>query len=95
MTDLDRYRMAGKHVRKLKEFWGHLAVFLVVNAGLMTLNLVKQPHKLWFQLVLLGWGAGLLLHAFLSFGGEIGKNWEQRKIRQIVLRDEEESKRNL
>ena len=95
MTDIDRYRMASKHVRKLKDFWIHLAAFLVVNAGLLTLNLVKQPDKLWFQWVLLGWGAGLLLHAFLSFGGGIGKNWEERKINQIVKRDEEKSGRNL
>jgi hypothetical protein len=88
MTDIDRYRMASKHVRKLKSFWFHLAAFLLVNAGLMTLNLVKQPDKLWFQWVLLGWGAGVLLHALLAFGGRIGKSWEERKINQIMRQEE-------
>jgi len=95
MTDTDRHQMARKHVRKLKDFWIHLVAFLVVNAGLMTLNLVKQPDKLWFQWVLLGWGAGVLLHAFLAFGSGIGKNWEERKIKQIVKRDEEKSGRKM
>jgi hypothetical protein len=46
----------------------HLAIFLVVNAGLITLNLVRTPDRYWFQWVLLGWGAGLLLNAYQVFG---------------------------
>src|SRR5665213_2840513 len=89
MTETERYQMVRKHVRKLKDFWIHLAAFVVVNAGLLTLNLVKHPDKLWFQWVFLGWGAGLLLHAFLAFGGGVARNWEERKIEQIVKRHEE------
>jgi hypothetical protein len=89
MTEAQRYQRARTHVQKLKAFWIHLAAFLVVNAGLATLNLMKQPDKYWFHWVLLGWGAGLLLHAFLVFGGGIAKNWEERKIQAIVKRDEQ------
>lgn len=46
----------------------HLAIFLVVNVGLITLNLVRTPDRYWFQWVLLGWGAGLLLNAYQVFG---------------------------
>jgi len=45
-----------------------VAIFLVVNAGLITLNLVRSPDKYWFHWVLLGWGAGLLLNAYRVFG---------------------------
>ena len=89
MTETERYELARMHVRKLKDFWIHLAVFLVVNVGLTTFNLVKQPDKLWFHWVLMGWGAGLLLHAFLVFGSGVAKNWEERKIKEVVKRDEE------
>ena len=89
MKDAERYQSAKKHVRELKEFWIHLAVFVVVNAGLTTLNLVQTPDKLWFYWVLLGWGAGILLHASQAFGGDIAKNWEERKIQEIVKGDEE------
>ncbi len=51
-----------------KKFWIHLGIFVVVNAGLITLNLVRSPDKYWFQWVLLGWGAGLLLNAYRVFG---------------------------
>ena len=88
MTDTDRYQMATKQVRKLKEFWIHLAAYVVVNAGLVTLNLVTQPDKLWVHWVLLGWGAGLLLNAFQVFGGGVAKNWEEKKIQEFVKRDE-------
>ena len=40
MTETERYQMATKQVQKLKEFWIHLAAYVVVNAGLVTLNLV-------------------------------------------------------
>ena len=88
MTDTDRYQMATTQVRKLKEFWIHLAAYVVVNAGLVTLNLVTQPDKLWVHWVLLGWGAGLLLNAFQVFGGGVATKWEEKKIQEFVKRDE-------
>ena len=88
MSQSARYRTAQVHVRDLKDFWVHLAAFVVANAGMMTVNLVQQPDKLWFHWVLLGWGAGLLLHGFKMFGGGIAKNWEEKKIQEIVKRDE-------
>ena len=89
MTETERYQMARKQVLEQKDFWVHLAVFLVVNAGLITLNLVKKPGKLWFYWVLMGWGAGLLLHGFQVFGGGVAKKWEERKIQELLKRDEE------
>jgi hypothetical protein len=89
MTETERIQMATKYVRELKEFWVHLAVFLLVNIGLITFNLVNTPDKLWFHWVLLGWGAGILLHGFKVFGGGIAMNWEARKIKELVKQDEE------
>ena len=65
--------MADTQVRKQNGFWIHLAVFLVVNAGLITLNCVRSPDKLWFHWVLIGWGAGLLLNGFRVFTGRGAK----------------------
>lgn len=45
----------------------HLVVFVIVNAGLTTLNLVRRPEKLWFYWPLLGWGAGVALHAWIAY----------------------------
>ena len=88
MTESERYQMARKHVRERKEFWIHIAMFVIVNAGLIALNLVQQPDKLWFHWVLIGWGAGLLLHSFQVFGS----NWEERKVQEFMKREEEKEK---
>ena len=90
MTDTERYQIAQHQVRLQKDFWVHLAVFVVVNAGLITLNLMKTPDKLWCHWVVMGWGAGLLLNGFHVFGNGIAKNWEARKIEEFVKQDEEE-----
>lgn len=68
MAREERRQRPPRPVPTPKKFWIHLAIFLVVNAGLITLNLVRSPDKYWFHWVLLGWGAGLLLNAYRVFG---------------------------
>lgn len=55
------------HKERKKGLWIHMAVFLIVNAGLTTLNLLRNPEKLWFYWPLLGWGLGILLHSAIFF----------------------------
>ena len=89
MTKTERYQMAQTHVREQKAFWIHLGLFLVSITGMITFNLVRHPDKLWFQWVLMGWGAGILLHGFQKFGGGIAMNWEARKIKELLKQDAE------
>jgi len=42
----------------------HLIVYVAVNVLLIVLNLAGWADKLWFIWPLLGWGAGLLGHAY-------------------------------
>ena len=64
-------RIHAAQERTPQERWGrlytHLAIFVLVNAGLTTLNLVRNPDKLWFYWPLVGWGLGILLHAWIVF----------------------------
>ena len=71
-----------------KKFWIHLGIFLVVNAGLITLNLVRSPDKYWFHWVLLGWGAGLLLNAYRVFGCCWMKSGETSPVSENVTKVE-------
>ncbi len=57
MTHTHQAKTSMRHRREPKGFWIHLSVFLLVNAGLVTLNLVRSPDKLWCRWVLLGWGS--------------------------------------
>ena len=62
MSEEITYRAARRHVERKLGFFIHLAVYIVVNSGLMLLNLLQQPRVLWAFAPLLGWGIGLLFH---------------------------------
>jgi hypothetical protein len=74
------YRNARRHVERKLGFLTHLAVYVVVNAGLMTFNLIQQPRVLWAFAPLLGWGIGLLFHGLAVFLHAPGAAWKQRMI---------------
>ena len=45
----------------------HLITYVAVDALLLAINLVTSPNKLWFYWPLLGWGIGILGHAFAVY----------------------------
>jgi hypothetical protein len=45
----------------------HLAVFILVNALLVFINLAFSPGRLWVKWPLLGWGIGILFHGLAVF----------------------------
>jgi 2TM domain len=64
----------------------HAAVYVFVNAVLIAVNLANNPDHLWFQWPLLGWGAGLGLHALLVLTGASGSAFKQRLIEKELQR---------
>lgn len=79
-------RAARMQVFRLRAFYHHLFVFVVVNSGLVAINLLTSSHKLWFYWPLLGWGIWLVLHAFKTFsrGRWLGPEWEERKVKELL-----------
>lgn len=79
-------RHARRRIARLRAFYQHLMLFAVVNAGLLAINLLASPGRLWFFWPLLGWGIWLVLHAMGTFGAErwLGAEWEERKLRQFM-----------
>ena len=82
------YERARKRVREIKSFYSNLISYCIIIPFLTILNLITSPNNLWFFFPMLGWGIGLAAHAMSVFA--IGKNWEDRKIREIL---EKEKKR--
>ena len=84
------YEYARKRVHQLRDFYIHASIFVLVNLFLFALNLVTSPAHLWFYWGLLGWGIGLAAHAVSVFGLESawGQEWEERKIQEIMERDQ-------
>jgi hypothetical protein len=89
MDNQEEYERARKRVRQIKGFYIHATVFVLVNVFLVILNLATTRREIWFFWPLFGWGIGLVAHgiAVFGFGGLWGREWEERKIKQIVERN--------
>ncbi len=82
----ERYLKAVKRVEDLKGFYGNLSAYIVVNAGLIILNLVTSPNDIWFIWPLLGWGIGVAFHGMSVFNYMpfLGREWEEKKIKELM-----------
>lgn len=81
-TENIAYERAVKRVKELKGFYGNLISYCIVIPFLVIINLLTSPEQLWFYWPMLGWGIGLLAHGMNTFA--IGRNWEEKKIREIM-----------
>ncbi len=81
-------QLAFAHVRKIKGFYIHLLQYAVVIIFLCVINLITNPHFLWFLFPALGWGIGLLAHAAAIFGWFpfFGPAWETRQVDKRLVR---------
>jgi two-component system, LytTR family, sensor kinase len=84
------YFKAKQRVKEMKEFYGNLISYCVVIPFLIFINYSTYWEFKWFWFPLLGWGLGVVIHGFTVFG--YGSNWEERKIREIMEKDEESKK---
>lgn len=91
----ERYYKAKKKVEEIKGFYGNLTAYIVVNIGLMVLNLVTSPEYLWFFWPLLGWGIGVAVHGMVVFNYMpfLGKDWEEQKIKEFIDKEKELNKK--
>jgi hypothetical protein len=81
-------RKARKQVRAERDFYVHLATYLMVNGVLVAMNLLSSPEYLWAIWPILGWGIGLGSHFLETFGlfGMFNQEWQERKVREYMLR---------
>lgn len=90
----ERYFKAKKRVEEIKGFYGNLIAYVVVNIGLMVINLLTSPAYLWFFWPMLGWGIGVLFHGMkvFDFMPFFGKDWEEKKIKEFMDKEEQSKK---
>jgi len=85
INDSNKYLRAKKHVDELKDFYGSLIAYFLVIPFLIFINYRTSWHFQWFWFPLFGWGLGNIIQAFKVFG--YGTNWEERKIRELMNKD--------
>jgi hypothetical protein len=83
------YLKAQKRMEDIKGFYGHLMSYIIVNSGLAVLNLITYPEYWWFLYPTIFWGVGLGVHAMAvyNFVPFLGKDWEEKKIQEIIEKE--------
>jgi hypothetical protein len=83
-ADVDpRQKAARKRAKQIRDFYGHLSVYVVIIGFLFILNLVTGDGW-WFYWPALGWGIGIAMHAMAVYGpgSWFNDQWEDRKVRE-------------
>ncbi|NQZ45365.1 MAG: 2TM domain-containing protein [Flavobacteriaceae bacterium] len=84
-----RYLKAKERVEQIKGFYGNLISYCLVIPFLWWLNF-RTTDFLWAIFPTGGWGIGLFFHGMEAFGFNpiLGRNWEDRKIRELMEKDD-------
>jgi len=91
-----KYQEVQKRVKKIKGFYTHAAIYLLVNIMIVIINIQNlEPGESYFKLenffTAFFWGLGLLTHALSVFLPNIilGSNWEEKKIKELMEKDKQ------
>lgn len=89
-----KYQEAAKRVKKIKGFYTHLTVYIVVNTMIIIVNvqnLDEGESFLKFKTfsTALFWGIGLAAHGLSVFLPSLimGKDWEEKKIKELMEKE--------
>jgi pheromone shutdown protein TraB len=92
------YEMAKKRVEKIKSFYTHLLVYVIVNAFIIIsmVNRSSVGFKMFFNWETFStaffWGIGVVAHAFSVFVPNfiLGGQWEEKKIKEYMEKEKNE-----
>lgn len=97
---MNNHIKAKKKVEKLKGFYTHLIVYLVINTSLLLIKIIGHYYygdyfmgSLWHFSTFaswLFWGVGLLFHALKVFqkNSLFSADWEERQIQKYLREDQ-------
>jgi hypothetical protein len=102
----DSFIRAKKRVKDIKGFYIHLIVFVLVNifiSGIILFALIESGYDFVDAFSNFGvystwifWGIGMFFHWLGVFGFKslgLGKDWEERKIKEVMEKEEENFKK--
>ncbi|AOW10942.1 2TM domain-containing protein [Flavobacterium gilvum] len=95
----ERFIAAYKKVKKIKGFYTHLKIYIIVNVIIIATSLNREIFSEGIQSsgllewhtysTALFWGIGLVAHGLSVFGSDIifSEDWEQKKIKEFMEKD--------
>ncbi|GAA0872291.1 2TM domain-containing protein [Gangjinia marincola] len=95
-----KYIKAKKRVKEIRDFYGHIMLYVVVCSAYIIFNLgyldngrISQYFPWWTVFTMpLGWGIGVTVHGLsvFVFKGSPLKKWEERKIKEFMDQEQRE-----
>lgn len=89
-----KYEKAIKRVKKIKGFYTHLLVYIVINIMIIVVNIQNlETGESYFQFknffTAFLWGIGIISHALSVFGPDLflGNDWEEKKIKELMEKE--------
>ena len=83
--EVELEQWAWRKVKSLRLLYSHLSIFVFGNVALLLID-QATPGEAWFYKVLIGWGLLVGLHAAYTY--ELlpwsTRDWEQRKVRELM-----------
>ena len=101
----ESFNAAYRKVRRIKGFYSHLKVYIIVNIIIIISNLNNgfignrieiRGFRDWeVYSTAFYWGIALAIHAFTVFGPDIffNKDWEDRKIQKYMEKEAKNKKK--
>ena len=106
-TQHQSYLKAKKKVKAIKGFYVHVIVYVLVNifiSGLIIYGLTRGSRSFHEALSNFGvystwlfWGIGIFFHwvGVFGFTSLISKDWETRKVKELMEKETDKLKRNF
>ncbi|MEN2401554.1 2TM domain-containing protein [Flavobacterium sp. MC2016-06] len=101
----ERYNIAYRKVKRIKGFYTHLRVYVIINVIIIASNMnhydifkqgiLENPLFDWRTYsTAMFWGIGLMAHALSVFGRDLffSNDWEEKKIQQYMKKEEAQNK---
>ena len=82
--DLALRERAVKRLKKRRDFYGHILVYLLVNAFLVVIWAMTGAGFFWPIFPIVGWGIGVIMNAWdVYFAEDFDEEDIEREIRHI------------
>ena len=88
----EKYQFAKNRVKRLKGFYIHLTIYIVINTMIIFGTFQDRPFNMTNFLsfetfsTAIFWGIGLFSHGISVFGKDLifNKDWEEKKIQEFM-----------
>ena len=103
-----QYLNAKKRVKEIKGFYSHFLIYVLINifiSGIIIFGLTYNDNSSLLETLTnfgvystwLFWGIGIFFHWLSVFGFKnlLGSSWEEKKIRELMKKEDERSVRRV